>query len=262
MNRDLRTLKFDIRDRVATIKLCRPEAANGFNLSMATELAQVAQDCDLCPGIKAVVLTGEGRFFSAGGDLKSMGAQDGDAGREVKRMADELHRAISTFQRMSAPLVVAVNGVCAGAGFSLAITGDIVLAASSSRFTMAYTSVGLSPDGSSSYFLPRLIGLRKAQELMFTNRALTGQEAHEWGLVTRVVADSELAAATDDLAAKLADGSLGAHRAVKELLLSTFTESLETQMELEGRKISSAAASADGREGVQAFTQKRRPRFA
>jgi len=177
-------------------------------------------------------------------------------------MADELHRAISTFQRMSAPLIVAVNGTCAGAGFSLALTGDIVLAASTAKFTMAYTSAGLSPDGSSTYFLPRLVGLRKAQELMFTNRVLNAQEAYEWGLVTKVVEDPQLADTAHSIASQLADGPLEAHRTVKALLLSTFAGTLETQMELEGRHISIAAASPDGLEGIQAFVQKRQPRFA
>ena len=256
------SLKFEIRDRVATVRLCRPDAANGFNLAMATELAQVAQACDLNSKVKAVVLTGEGRFFSAGGDLKAMAAAGADVALEVKRMADQLHRAISTFQRMSAPLVVAVNGTCAGAGFSLALAGDIVMAASSARFTMAYTSAGLSPDGSSTYFLPRLVGLRRAQELIFTNRVLTAQEACEWGLVTMMVKDEELETAAADMAGKLANGSIGSHAAVKALLLSTFAITLETQMELEGRHIAQAAASADGQEGIQAFLHKRLPRFA
>lgn len=262
MQHDLTTLKFDINDRIATIRLARPDAANGFNLVMAAELAQVAQACDLNQEVKAVVLTGEGRFFSAGGDLKSMAAAGDHVARDVKRMADELHRAISTFQRMSAPLVVAVNGTCAGAGFSLAISGDVVLAAASAKFTMAYTSAGLSPDGSSTYFLPRLVGLRKAQELMLTNRVLSGQEAYEWGLVTQVVDDAALATATQDIASKLANGSLASHRAVKHLLLGTFSATLETQMELEGRQIAAAAASADGQEGIAAFVQRRPPRFA
>lgn len=261
MPTDLTTLKFEIRDRVANIRLSRPEAANGFNLTMATELAHVAQDCDLRSDVKAVLLTGEGSFFSAGGDLKSMAAAGDNTAREVKRIADALHRAISTFQRMDAPLVVAVNGTCAGAGFSLALAGDMVLAASSAKFTMAYTRAGLSPDGGSTYFLPRLVGLRKAQELMFTNRVLTGKEAYEWGLVTSVVDDSELAAAAADMVSKLANGSLKSHSAVKKLLLSTFAATLETQMELEGRYISNAAASPDGVEGIQAFIQKRQPRF-
>lgn len=261
MPSNLQTLTFKIQDRVAFITLARPEAANGLNLAMATELALVAQECDLNAEVKAVLLTAEGRFFSAGGDLKSMAAAGAGAGREVKRMADELHRAISSFQRMRAPLVIAANGTCAGAGFSLALTGDVVVAAKSAKFTMAYTNAGLSPDGSSTYFLPRLVGLRRAQELMFTNRVLTAVEALDWGLVTAVVDDADLQNSASAMATRLAAGSLESHRAVKDLLLGTFGNSLETQMELEGRYIAAAAASPDGQEGIQAFVQKRPPRF-
>jgi 2-(1,2-epoxy-1,2-dihydrophenyl)acetyl-CoA isomerase len=261
MFQTLSTLKYELQKRVATISLNRPEAANGFNLAMASELAAVAQHCDLDPSIKAVLLKGEGRFFSAGGDLKSMAAAGASVAIEVKRMADELHRAISTFQRMRAPLVVAVNGACAGAGFSLAVSGDIVLAAASAKFSMAYTSLGLSPDGSSTYFLPRLIGLRKTQELMLTNRSLTSDEALAWGLITSVTSDADLPHASAEVASKLADGSLSAHASIKELLLQTFDNSLETQMELEGRRIAAATASVDGQEGVRAFVEKRKPNF-
>jgi 2-(1,2-epoxy-1,2-dihydrophenyl)acetyl-CoA isomerase len=261
MLKDLTTLDFEVRERVATIRLNRPEAANGFNLVMASELAVVAQHCDMSKEVKAVLLSANGRFFSAGGDLKAMANSGPDIALEVKRMADELHRAISTFQRMKAPLVVAVNGTCAGAGFSLAITGDVVIAATSAKFTMAYTSVGLSPDGSSTYFLPRLVGLRKAQELMFTNRTLSSKEALDWGLISAVFEDLSLRAAAADIASKLAHGSLAAHGAVKELLMTTFANPLETQMELEGRRIAAAAASSDGKEGIEAFVQKRLPQF-
>lgn len=261
MLNDLTTLVFEIRDRVATIRLNRPEVANGFNLTMASELAAVAQHCDLSSNVKAVLLSGNGRFFSAGGDVKAMAGSGSNVALEVKRMADELHRAISTFQRMKAPLVVAVNGTCAGAGFSLALTGDIVVAASSAKFTMAYTSIGLSPDGSSTYFLPRLVGLRRAQELMFTNRTLSSKEALDWGLISAVVDDEDLPTAAADMAAKLARGSLTAHGAVKELLMTTFANPLETQMELEGRRIAAAAASPDGQEGIESFVQKRPARF-
>ena len=152
---------------------------------MTRELAVVAALCDV-PEVKAVVLTGAGRFFCAGGDLKAMAASPLGAGPFVKGIADDLHRAISTFARMDAVLITAVNGVAAGAGFSLAVAGDLVLAADNASFTMAYTRAGLSPDGSSSYYLPRLVGVRRAQELMLTNRTLTAAEAADWGLINDV----------------------------------------------------------------------------
>jgi 2-(1,2-epoxy-1,2-dihydrophenyl)acetyl-CoA isomerase len=255
------TIKFELHSNFAVITINRPEAANGINLLMASELASIALDCDNNKTIKAVLLTAQGKFFSAGGDVKSMSSGENLA-LEIKRMADELHRAISTFQRMPAPLIVAVNGVCAGAGLSLAASGDLVLAAESAKFTMAYTNIGLSPDGSSSYFLPRLIGLRKTQELMFTNRTLLSSEAQAWGLVTRVCPDSSLLGDAMKLTQDIAAGHLQAHGAIKNLLSTTFNNGLETQMELEGRFIAACAATENGQEGIRSFIEKRKPKFS
>jgi 2-(1,2-epoxy-1,2-dihydrophenyl)acetyl-CoA isomerase len=254
------TITFEQSGPITRITLNRPDAANGMNDTMTRELAHAAARCDT-EATKVVVLTGSGRFFCAGGDLKSF-ATAPSRGRFIKGVADDLHRAISTFARMDAVLIVAVNGVAAGAGFSLAVTGDLVLAAESASFTMAYTRAGLSPDGSSSYFLPRLIGITKTKELMLTNRTLPAQEASRWGLVTEVVPDDQLAARADALAAQMAVTARGSNGGVKALLLSTFSSGLEEQMELEGRLIAERAESADGREGIDAFLEKRKAEFA
>ncbi|MCV7151198.1 enoyl-CoA hydratase/isomerase family protein [Mycolicibacterium pyrenivorans] len=246
---------------VARITLNRPDAANGMNDTMTRELADAATQCDTA-ATKVVVLTGAGRFFCAGGDLKAMAASPLGPGPFVKGIADDLHRAISTFARMDAVLITAVNGTAAGAGFSLAAGGDLVVAASSASFTMAYTKAGLSPDGSASYYLPRLIGVGRTQDLMLTNRRLTAAEALEWGLVNYVVDDADLGAFTDKLATDLAAGAAGSHAAVKKLLLATFDNGIETQMELEGRLIAANADGRDGREGIDAFLAKRAPDFA
>jgi len=257
---EYQTIAFEQSGPVIRITLHRPDAANGMNDTMTGELADAAARCDT-PATKAVVLTGSGRFFCAGGDLKAFSASP-SRGRFIKGVADDLHRAISTFARMDAVFVTAVNGTAAGAGFSLAITGDLVLAAESASFTMAYTKVGLSPDGSSSYYLPRLVGMRRAQELMLTNRTLTAAEAYEWGLVTEVVPDNGLADRAVALTDELSGGSRRSHGAVKTLLLSSLKNSLEEQMELEGRTIAEQADSADGHEGVDAFLAKRRAEYA
>jgi 2-(1,2-epoxy-1,2-dihydrophenyl)acetyl-CoA isomerase len=159
-------------------------------------------------------------------------------------------------------LITVVNGVAAGAGFSLAIGGDLVLAAASSSFMMAYTRAGLSPDGGASYYLPRLIGLRRTQELMLTNRRLSAEEAVQWGLVNEVVEDANLAARADELATQIASGPRTSQSAVKKLLLATFNNGIEVQMELEGRLIGENADGPDGREGIDAFLNKRAPKFA
>ncbi|MFT5571933.1 MAG: 2-(1,2-epoxy-1,2-dihydrophenyl)acetyl-CoA isomerase [Cryomorphaceae bacterium] len=255
-------LDFSIHERVATIAFNRPDAANGLNLDMATELADAARICDNDENLKAVVLTGNGRFFCAGGDVKAMLEAEQGAGAGVARIADELHKALSILARMDLPLICSVNGTAAGAGFSIAVTGDLVIAAESAKFTMAYSKIGLSPDGSSSYYLPRLIGIRRTQELMFTNRVLSAQEALGWGLVTKVVADDALAEQTAKLAQMLVNGSKGSNAAIKSLLLESFSNSLETQMEIEGRTIAACARTVDGKEGVSSFVEKRAPKFS
>jgi 2-(1,2-epoxy-1,2-dihydrophenyl)acetyl-CoA isomerase len=257
---EYQTINFEQTGAITRITLNRPDAANGMNDTMTRELADAARRCDT-DATKVVVLTGTGRFFCAGGDLKSF-ASAPDRGRYIKGVADDLHRAISTFARMDAVLITAVNGTAAGAGFSIAVTGDLVLAAESASFTMAYTRAGLSPDGSSSYYLPRLIGIRKTQELMLTNRTLSAQDAAQWGLVTEVVPDDQLAAKADALADQMVATSRQSNGAVKALLLTTFKNGIEDQMELEGRLIAERANSADGREGVDAFMAKRKPDFS
>ncbi|BBZ29197.1 enoyl-CoA hydratase [Mycolicibacterium madagascariense] len=254
------TLTFAQSGPVTSIVLDRPDAANGLNDTMTRELAEAAALCDT-DATKVVTLTGAGRFFSAGGDLKAMAAAP-DPGAFVKGIADDLHRAMSTFARMDAVLITAVNGVAAGAGFPLGVSGDLVLAAESASFTMAYTKAGLSPDGSSSYVLPRLVGLRRTQELMITNRVLTAAEALDWGLVTAVVPDADLPTRLQELAAKTAAGARGSQSAVKRLLLTTYAARFEDQLDYEAQLISECANSADGKEGINAFLGKRKPEFS
>ena len=254
-------IKFEKQGAIARLEFNRPDAANGLDALMASELNQAAQLCTNDPELKAVLLCASGRFFCAGGDIKEMLSHGDAIGDAVKSLADDLHSAVSTFSRMQAVLIVAVNGVAAGAGFSLALIGDIVLAAESASFTMAYTRAGLCPDGSSSYFLPRLVGLRRAQELMLTNRTLNAAEACDLGLVTRVVADDELESQAQRVAADIAASARLSSAYVKKLLLASSANDLETQMELEGQLVSQCAASPDGREGIQAFVDKRKPEF-
>lgn len=256
-----RTLRIERQGGVVIITLNRPDEANSLDATMAAELAAAAAHCDGDPEVRAVLLTGSGRFFCAGGDVKAMAGLGAHTAAALKRLADDLHRAIATFQRMRAPLVVAVNGPAAGAGFSLAVTGDIVLASEAASFTMAYTAIGLSPDGSSSWFLPRLIGLRRTQALMLTNRKLDAAQALDWGLVTEVVAADALADTALRQAQALAAGAAESQAVVKRLLLDSFANGLETQMEIEGRHIAHCAATADGQEGIRAFCERRRPRF-
>jgi 2-(1,2-epoxy-1,2-dihydrophenyl)acetyl-CoA isomerase len=254
-------IRFDIAEGVATVTLNRPDAANAMNRALMKELMDAAILCDEDPAIRAVVLTGAGRFFCAGGDLASFAAAGDGLPALLKELTVYLHAAVSRFTRMDAPVVAAVNGTAGGGGMSLACATDVAIAAESARFTMAYTNAGLVPDGSSTFFLPRLVGERRARELMLTDRVLTAREAFEWGLVTRVVPDGDALPEAQALAAKLAQGPTAAYGATKRLLASSATQGLETQMELEARAIADAGRGHDAREGIAAFLEKRRPSF-
>jgi 2-(1,2-epoxy-1,2-dihydrophenyl)acetyl-CoA isomerase len=246
---------------VLTITLNRPDQANGLNMTMAKDLLHAAQYCDYNPNVKAVIITAHGKFFCAGGDLKEMSTYGAQTPQMIKSLADELHRALSTFARMPAPVIMAVNGMAAGAGFSIAASGDIVLACDQAKFVMAYSKAGLSPDGSSSYFLPRLIGIRRTQELMLTNRMLSAEEALSWGILTRIVPSDQLLETAQKIADDIAKGPAKSHAQIKKLMLETFNNSIETQMELEARFIAECAGSSDGQEGIKAFLEKRQPTF-
>lgn len=254
------TLLFDVRDGVAYITINRPDALNALNNQMAHDLLDVMLTCDDEPAIRAVVLTGSGKAFCAGGDLKSFAAAE-HAGGHLKEVTTFLHGAISLMARLNAPVIASVNGVAAGAGMSLACACDLVIAAESARFTMAYTRAGLVPDGSSTFYLPRRVGLGRALELALTNRPLSSREALEWGIVNRVVPDAELATETEKLASELAAGPTASFGAAKRLLWTGLNETLETQMARESEAIAAAVRSSDAQEGIRAFIEKRPPRF-
>ena len=257
----LETLLFSVDRQLATITINRPDAGNAMSPTMCRELMEVVTRIDVAREVRAVLLNSTGRLFCGGGDLVSQPGAPEDLERVFRENSGYLHIAVARLVRLAVPVVVAVQGVAAGAGVSLAMAGDLVLAGESARFTLAYTKAGLVPDGGASYLLPRLVGMRRAQELLFTNRLLSAAEAHELGLVTRVVADAELARESQELALSLAQGPTAAFAGVKRLLASSTVSSIETQMEAESREIAQAAASEDGREGMAAFREKRAPRF-
>ena len=255
------TLDFAVAAGVATVTLNRPENMNAMSPQMGAELHEAALAIDADPEIRAVVLTGAGKVFCAGGDLGEF-AEAGEGARTLlMKMTGDLHLALSRLARNAAPVIAAVNGTAAGAGFSLLMAADLAIAAESAVMTMAYTNAGLSPDGSSTYYMPRKIGDRRARELMLTNRVLSAAEALDWGVVNQVVADDEVLSAATKLATKLANGPTQAFGQVKSLLDGSFDHSLETQMELEARGIAAMIDTADGQEGLHAFLHKRKPEF-
>lgn len=251
---------FQVRDNVGFVTLNRPQTGNALDLEMAKELAAVSLRCESDRAVRAVLLRGAGNNFCLGGDVKIFAAQ-ADLERYLREITSYLHLAVSRLARLDAPVIAAVHGAAAGGGFSLAIACDLVLAAESATFLMAYSKIGMAPDGGSTYFLPRLIGFKRALELTLTNRVLSAREACEWGLVTEVVAEEKLAHRSEELARSLAQGPTGAFGSAKRLFHSGWNQSLETQMELESRAIAAAGGTGDGKEGIRAFVEKRKTKF-
>jgi 2-(1,2-epoxy-1,2-dihydrophenyl)acetyl-CoA isomerase len=254
------TVRLEVAGGVGELVLARPGAANSIDLTLAVDLEAALTACEADAGLRALVVRGEGGRFSVGGDLKSFVAQP-ELSAHLAELTGHLHAAVARLSRLRAPTVAAVEGVAAGAGLGLAMACDMVVAGTSARFTMAYTGVGLSPDGSSSWFLPRLVGLRRAVELTYTNRVLSAAEAADWGLVSRVVPDDEVLDEARRLARTLADGPTDALVRARELLASSYGSGLDAQLRRETELICESADSPDGREGVAAFVEKRPPRF-
>ena len=250
------------KNSICKIILNRPEKGNTLNLELAKELFDAVNSLAAEDNCKSLILTGKGKLFCGGGDLKFLLSNKEKVKKTLLEMTHYFHGAISRMVSMSAPVIVAINGTAGGGGFSLAITGDIIFAVKEAKFTLAYTNAGLSPDGSSTYFLPRLVGLKLAKELMLTNRVFSAQEALEMGIIDKVIDNQDsLTEEAEKMAEKFSNGPKEAYSSVKKLLNHTFMNGLETQMELESFFISTNAQSPDGIEGMQAFKDKRKPKF-
>lgn len=258
---DDRTVIVERDGGVARLTLHRPDAANGIDLRMAEELLAATTALADDPNVRAVLLCGSGSRFCGGGDVKSFAGLGDRLGHHIREITVPLHAAISQLVRLDAPVVCAVQGSAAGAGLGLVASADLVLAAESAKFVMAYTGIGLTPDGASSFFLPRIVGATRALELALTNRVLSAAEACTWGLVTRVVPDDDLAGAAETLAAELAAGPTRAFGAVKRLIHGSLEHTLDQHLAQESEEMARAGATADAAEGVAAFVAKRPPDF-
>jgi 2-(1,2-epoxy-1,2-dihydrophenyl)acetyl-CoA isomerase len=249
-----------VADGFARIQLNRPDVGNAINLAMAKALLAAAIRCDTEAAIRCVTLTGSGRLFCVGGDIGMMAGAGESLPALMTELMTALHGAVTRLAHMQKPLVTLVNGPAAGAGMSLALVGDIVLCSRSAHFTAAYSGIGFSADGGLSWLLPRLIGLRRSQDLMLTNRRVASDEAETMGLVTRTFAEEDLDVEGQTMAQRLADGPVAAFGAIRALLATTLSNSFETQLDCELRSMI-ACAGAEGLEGLDAFVAKRRPVF-
>lgn len=246
---------------ILEITFNRPEAFNAFSLDMMVMLGDVLASASTDALVKGVLLTGKGKAFCAGGDLKWISQQEEDAGATLHRLAPQFHIAIMEIRRMAKPVVAAINGIAAGGGFSLALACDFRVMAESALLRQGYTSNGLSIDGGGSFALPRLVGLARALEIAAFDEPIGSSQALGWGLVTKVVPDSEVQKEALALLEGLSKTSLHSFAWSKRLFLESFNNTLESQLELERQGISVCAGHPDGQEGVKAFVEKRKPIF-
>jgi 2-(1,2-epoxy-1,2-dihydrophenyl)acetyl-CoA isomerase len=249
-----------IRDEIAHLTLARPESANTMNLQFGRDFLASAQAIGASRA-RAVILTGQGKNFCFGGDLKGMIASGADAQAFLSELTTHLHAGMAYLSTLDAPVIAAVNGTAAGAGLGLVLAADLVIAARSARFAPAYLGVGLTPDAGCTFLLPRAIGAKRAMHMLLTNLVLDAQQALAWGLVNEVVDDAELERTAEALAARLAGGPVGAYGKLKRLLGES-QAGFESQLARESRTISAQGATPEGQEGIAAFLEKRAPRFS
>ena len=246
---------------ILEIGLNRPEAYNALNLDMMKMLGETLSSAAADQAIKGIFITGKGKAFCSGGDLKWISHQTEEAGAVLYGLAPEFHLSITEIRRMEKPVVAAINGIAAGGGFSLALACDFRVMAQSAILRQAYTSSGLSIDGGGSFALPRLVGLARAMEIMAFDQPIDPVQALEWGLVTKVVPDDEVVPEALAMLHTLAQGALHSFAWSKKLMTDSFNNTLETQLEWERQGISDCAAHANGQEGIRAFVEKRKPSF-
>ncbi|MEH2588975.1 enoyl-CoA hydratase-related protein [Bradyrhizobium sp. AZCC 1721] len=258
----LRTVLLDIADGVATLRLNRPDQGNAINPDMADDLLEAATLIAENASVRAVLIAGIGPNFTVGGDLAVFaGTKRDELPNRLRRMIDSYHLAIERLTGIDAPVVAAVRGGAGGGGLGLLYAADIVVAADDARFALGYGALGLTADGGNTWFLPRMVGMRRAQELFLLNRRLTGQEALEFGLVSRLVASDAVEAEAAGLAMQLAAGPTLAYGAVRRMLRQSFETGLSNQLDAEKESIVAASCSDDAGEGIAAFVAKRRPQF-
>jgi 2-(1,2-epoxy-1,2-dihydrophenyl)acetyl-CoA isomerase len=253
-------LRLEIEDRVATLTLDRPDALNALTVPLKEALIEAFRTIAADDAVRAVVLTGAGRAFCAGQDLRER--LEPDASPLETEIRVRFNPLILARRRLPKPIVGAVNGIAAGAGASLAFACDIRLAAEDASFLLAFGRVGLIPDSGATWLLPRLIGSARAAELALTGEALTAEGAERLGLVAKVVPAEELVPVAQALARRLADGAPRAIALTKEALERGWDASLEAHLETEAILQGIAGATADHAEGIAAFVEKRPPRFS
>ena len=255
---DASPLQLTRNGAIATLRFCRPEALNAINVPMAQALLETAHSLAADPSVRAVVLCGDGKGFMAGGDLATLRT---DPVQGATALLEPLNQAVQVLAAMNAPLIAQVHGVAAGAGLSLMLQADLVIAAEGTRFNLAYINLGTSCDVGASWALPRLVGLRHALEIALLGDSLTSADALRLGLVNRVVPADQLSAEVTALAERLANGPTLAYGAMKRLMRNAFEHDLGAQLAAEAQAFAGCAATHDMRAGIEAFFAKQPAAF-
>jgi 2-(1,2-epoxy-1,2-dihydrophenyl)acetyl-CoA isomerase len=262
--RKYETINLYRRGAGAKIELNRPETRNAWNDQFSQDLLAVIREVTDDPGIRAVLVTGAGRAFSSGADLKEAAAraQSGEPRDVYRVLTERYHPLITGIRRMPKPVIAGVNGAAAGIGLSLALACDLVVAAESAFFQLAFVNIGLVPDGGSSLLVPSRVGFARAAELAILGERLDARTALDWGLINRVWPDEEFASQTAALLDRLASGATKSFAGTKRQLNRWLYERMDDQLEFEAGIQREMAASADFTEGITAFAEKRAPRFS
>ncbi len=256
----------EVRDGIGWARLNRPASLNAWTDSMRVGLLQFLYRCETDPGVRCIVLCGSGKHFMAGGDVKSFVARLG-AGEQERKAGFEasvydLQPMLSLIERIEKPILASVQGACAGLGFSLVMACDLAIASEDAGFTFAYTKLGTTPDGGASYYLPRIVGIKKAMEIALLSEKLSAREAERLGIVNWVCLADQLEAKTLEIATRLSKGALQAMGRTKRLLRGALNSDLEPQLRREAEAFGLSAASSELIEGVDAFVSKRAARFS
>jgi 2-(1,2-epoxy-1,2-dihydrophenyl)acetyl-CoA isomerase len=255
-----RTILFERKDAIARITLNRPDKLNSFTREMLTELHAAIAEVAADPSLRLLVLAGSGRAFGAGQDLREAGAINGPAAvrEQLSQFYDPVMRKLAGLE---IPTLAAVNGIAAGASCGLALSCDLIVAARSATFLMAFARIGLVPDGGATYWLPRRIGLTRALGMTLLAEPVTAEQAERWGLIWECVDDEALAPRIETLAQQLANGPTRAYALAKRAFQGSGVHDFEQQLALEAELQALAAGTADSREGIAAFLEKRAPKF-
>lgn len=252
------SVRLTIEGGLARITLANPANRNAVSLDFCHGLVAATTRCLMERSVRAVLLTGEGDYFSVGGDLKEFMRNRDNVRAYIKALADQFHIALAQMHRMRAPVIVAANGTAAGAGLSLVCSGDMAVATRSAKFTSAYTRSGLSPDGSGTYTLPRIVGRMKAFDLMATNPVMSADEACELGIISRVFDDESFAEETEALARQISEAPTDALMALKRLLRQSMDSAYETQLQREAESIAELAGTEATLIVLDEFLNKKR----